>query len=64
MKLKLGQYNKLLLLFALLLLIPANGAEKKYECIRWSWTGNVYERKVVCLEWRLKENTHGYAGDN
>jgi hypothetical protein len=55
MKLKLGRYSRLLLFFALLILISANGAEKKYECRQWSWTGDVYERKVVCLEWRLKE---------
>ena len=27
----------------------------KWECVRWSWTGDVYNRKVVCLEWRKKE---------
>jgi hypothetical protein len=21
------------------------------RCIRWSWTGDVYNRVVVCLEW-------------
>ncbi len=21
------------------------------KCVRWSWTGDVYNRKVVCLEW-------------
>jgi len=25
------------------------------ECIRWTWTGDVYNRKVICLEWRKKE---------
>lgn len=24
-------------------------------CKRWSWSGDVYNRKVVCLEWRKKE---------
>ena len=24
----------------------------EYECVRWSWSGDVYNRKVVCLEWR------------
>jgi len=23
----------------------------EYRCIRWTWTGDVYNRKVVCLEW-------------
>jgi len=30
-------------------------AEKKYECVRWAWTGDVYDRKVFCLEWREKK---------
>ena len=30
-------------------------AEKKYECVRWVWTGDVYDRKVFCLEWREKK---------
>ena len=24
----------------------------EYECVRWRWSGDVYSRKVVCLEWR------------
>jgi hypothetical protein len=28
---------------------------KPPECIRWTWSGDVYNRKVVCLEWRKKE---------
>lgn len=26
----------------------------QYECVRWTWTGDVYDRKVICLEWREK----------
>ena len=26
------------------------------QCIRWTWSGDVYNRKVVCLEWRKKES--------
>ena len=26
----------------------------EYECVRWTWTGDVYNRKVICLEWRKK----------
>ncbi len=26
-----------------------------YECVRWTWTGDVYNRKVVCLQWREKD---------
>lgn len=28
----------------------------EWECVRWSWTGDVYERRVICLEWRKREN--------
>jgi hypothetical protein len=28
---------------------------KQPECIRWVWSGDVYSRKVVCLEWRKKD---------
>jgi len=26
-------------------------AKPEYECVRWTWSGDVYNRKVVCLEW-------------
>jgi len=25
------------------------------RCVRWAWTGDVYNRKVVCLEWQKVE---------
>jgi hypothetical protein len=21
------------------------------RCVRWTWTGDVYDRRVVCIEW-------------
>ena len=27
----------------------------EWECVRWTWTGDVYNRKVVCLEWRKRK---------
>jgi len=27
----------------------------EYRCVRWTWTGDVYNRKVVCLEWKKVE---------
>jgi len=27
----------------------------EYRCIRWAWTGDVYSRKVYCLEWKKVE---------
>ena len=26
-----------------------------FECVKWSWTGDVYNRKIVCLEWKIKD---------
>ena len=23
----------------------------EYRCTRWKWAGDVYNRKVICLEW-------------
>ena len=28
--------------------------DETLKCIRWGWTGDVYERKVYCLEWVKK----------
>ena len=25
------------------------------ECVRWIWSGDVYNRKIVCLEWKIKD---------
>lgn len=27
-------------------------APAKYVCVKWAWTGDVYNRKVYCLEWK------------
>jgi len=35
-----------------------------HECIRWTWTGDVYNRKVVCLEWRERKNYQPKGDDN
>jgi hypothetical protein len=41
----------------LLLFFSATLASDKteYRCIRWTWTGDVYNRKVICLEWKKVE---------
>jgi len=42
--------------YLLLLLLVYNPVEaSKIECVRWTWSGDVYNRKVVCLEWREKD---------
>jgi hypothetical protein len=40
---------------SLLLSFTLNYVQPEYECVRWTWSGDIYERKVVCLEWRKKE---------
>jgi len=27
----------------------------EYRCIKWTWTGDVYNRKVVCIKWERKK---------
>jgi hypothetical protein len=43
------------LLVILLISFPVSSKEEKYRCVRWAWTGDVYNRKVVCLEWKKVE---------
>lgn len=45
---------KFLAILLLLVIIPSAAIQKK-ECTKWSWTGDVYSRKVTCLEWRDKD---------
>ena len=44
--------TKCLVYVALALGIPADCAT--YVCWRWAWTGDGYDRKSQCLEWRVK----------
>ena len=39
----------------LLLLVFAPAEAARMECVRWTWTGDVYNRQVVCLEWRDRD---------
>jgi len=41
----------------LYLVLAVNQPKEKpiYECTRWGWTGDVYNRKVICYEWKLKD---------
>jgi len=45
------------ILLLLLVLVPAEASVKDetLKCVRWGWTGDVYERKVYCLEWVKKD---------
>ena len=44
---------KYLILSVIIVIIPASAA--RWECVRWTWSGDVYNRKVVCLEWRDRD---------
>jgi len=28
---------------------------EEYVCVRWTWSGDVYDRRVVCLEWKKQD---------
>lgn len=43
------------ILFTTLLLVNQMNEPPIYHCVRWGWTGDVYNRKVVCYEWKLKD---------
>lgn len=32
-----------------------NKQSNRPDCVRWTWTGDVYNRKVICVEWRKQE---------
>jgi len=36
-------------------IVSTSGNATTNECVRWTWSGDVYNRKVTCLEWRKKE---------
>ena len=59
MALATNRYIKLIV-FIICLIILSAGAEKTkkdetLKCVRWRWTGDVYERKVYCIEWVKKD---------
>lgn len=43
----------LLLVIMVVIVVPSSAAKR--ECVRWTWTGDVYNRVSVCLEWRDKD---------
>jgi hypothetical protein len=45
----------LLVLSTLFTLVASSKEKTEYRCVRWAWTGDVYNRKVVCLEWQKVE---------
>jgi hypothetical protein len=43
---------KYVLLALVLSALTTYSYSEEMKCVRWSWTGDVYDRKVVCLEWK------------
>lgn len=43
------------LLLSYFVAILLQSATPEYRCVRWGWTGDVYNRKVYCLEWKKIE---------
>jgi hypothetical protein len=50
-------WTQLQILLLLLVLVPAEAARKDetLKCVRWGWTGDVFERRVYCIEWAKKD---------
>ena len=54
-------YLKWLVVLLLTVTLSAAGQNNKdkpddgKKCVRWGWSGDVYERKVYCLEWVKKD---------
>jgi hypothetical protein len=40
------------LVFLVVSTLTTYSHSEEMKCVRWSWTGDVYDRKVVCLEWK------------
>jgi hypothetical protein len=46
------------ILVLFLVFLPGAASQDKkteYRCVRWTWSGDVYNRKVVCLQWEKVE---------
>ena len=50
-------WTQLQILLLLLVLVPAAVARKDetLKCVRWGWNGDVFERRVYCIEWAKKD---------
>ena len=50
------QMKWLLMLFLLFMPVVSSQERKtEYRCVRWAWTGDVYNLKVVCIKWEKVE---------
>jgi hypothetical protein len=53
-------FFKWFIILTLLITLTASSKEKSDEstvwvCGRWAWTGDVFNRKVYCLEWAKRD---------
>jgi len=53
-------YLKWLVVLLLTVTLSAAGQNKEKpddgkRCVRWGWSGDVYERRIYCLEWVKKD---------
>jgi hypothetical protein len=49
---------KWITILGLLITLTASSQEKVNEtliCVKWQWTGDVFNRKVYCVEWVKKD---------
>ena len=59
MALAANSFIKIIVAIICLIILSASAEKTKKDetlkCVRWGWTGDVYERKVYCLEWVKKD---------
>jgi hypothetical protein len=59
MALATNSFIKLIVFIICLIILSASAEKTKKDetlkCVRWGWTGDVYDRKVYCLEWVKKD---------
>lgn len=39
----------------ILVAIAKDTKEEVLVCVRWTWTGDVFNRKVYCIQWEKKD---------
>jgi hypothetical protein len=59
MALAANRFIKLIVFIICLIILNASAEKTKKDelvkCVRWGWTGDVFERKVYCIEWIKKD---------
>jgi hypothetical protein len=59
MALATNRLVKIIVFIICLVILNASGEktnkDESLKCVRWRWTGDVFERKVYCIEWVKKD---------